>query len=168
MLDSLGMPRAELSIVLTGDEQIQELNHRYRGNNRPTDVLSFAQREGALGDRTDPLLGDLVVSVPTARRQAAERGRSVVSELTELLAHGLLHLLGYDHDTPAKDRRMRRETERLCTAAQEAHTARASPPGLGRPGRNARKGRLSSTVRRARESKTNQEGASRASRASRK
>jgi len=166
MLSSLGMPRAELSIVLTGDEQIQELNHRYRGNNRPTDVLSFAQREGALGDRTDPLLGDLVVSVPTARRQAAERGRSVVSELTELLAHGLLHLLGYDHDTPAKDRRMRRETERLCTAAQDAHPARASigPREPGRPGRNARKGRLSSTVRRARESETNQEGASRASR----
>jgi probable rRNA maturation factor len=158
MLAWLQMPRAELSVVLTGDDQIQKLNHRYRGNNRPTDVLAFAQREGALGERAGRLLGDVVVSVPTAQRQAEQRGRGVVAELTELLAHGLLHLLGYDHDTPAKDRRMRQETKRLCLAAQGGRASDASirrpRERPSRPGRKARKKRLSSMVRRARRTAT--------------
>jgi probable rRNA maturation factor len=117
MLAALQMDDAEVSVLLTGDDQIRYLNRIYRRKNRPTDVLAFAQREGAGGDPSDRLLGDVVVSVPTTRRQAAAAGRSVTAELTMLLAHGLLHLLGWDHETPAKDRRMRRETERLCEAA---------------------------------------------------
>ncbi len=109
------MPDAELSILLTGDDQIQVLNRVYRKKNQPTDVLAFAQREAAGGSSS--ILGDVVVSVPTARRQAERRGWDVLSEVTMLVAHGLLHLLGWDHDTAAKDRRMRRETERLCVAA---------------------------------------------------
>jgi probable rRNA maturation factor len=116
MLLALQMPDAELSIVLTGDDQIQILNRVYRKKNRPTDVLAFSQLEGkAIGSRR--LLGDVIVSVPTARRQAKERGVDVAAEVTMLLAHGLLHLLGWDHETPAKDRKMRRETRRLCDAA---------------------------------------------------
>ncbi len=114
------MSDRELSIVLTGDDQIELLNQVYRQKNRPTDVLAFAQREGPLGDPSGRLLGDVVVSVPTARRQACSRGADVAAEVTMLLAHGLLHLLGWDHDTPAKDRRMRRETARLCLAASAA------------------------------------------------
>jgi probable rRNA maturation factor len=116
MLLALQMPDAELSIVLTGDDQIKILNRIYRKKNRPTDVLAFSQLEGrAIGSRR--LLGDVIVSVPTARRQAEERGVDVAAEVTMLLAHGLLHLLGWDHETPAKDRKMRRETQRLCDAA---------------------------------------------------
>ncbi len=117
MLDAIDLGDSELSIVLTGDDQIQDLNRVYRRKNKPTDVLSFSQREGELGDRAGGLLGDIVVSVPTARRQAKVAGRDLSSELTMLLAHGLLHLVGWDHDTLAKDRRMRRETERLCACA---------------------------------------------------
>jgi probable rRNA maturation factor len=114
------MVHAELSIVLTNDDQIQKLNRIYRKKNRPTDVLAFAQREGEIGAPAGRLLGDVVVSVPTARRQAAQRGESLGAELTMLLAHGLLHLLGWDHQTVADDRRMRKETVRLCHAAEAA------------------------------------------------
>jgi probable rRNA maturation factor len=124
MLAALQMTNCELSILLTGDSQIAVLNRIYRKKNRPTDVLAFAQREGEHGDRTGPLLGDVVVSVETARRQAKARGAPVASELTMLLAHGLLHLLGWDHETPSKDRRMRRETTRLTEAAEAAQRDR--------------------------------------------
>jgi probable rRNA maturation factor len=124
MLEALAMSECEVSIVLTGDEQIQKLNRDYRRKNRPTDVLAFSQREGELGDSAGRLLGDVVVSVPTAERQARSEARGVLSEVTWLIAHGLLHLLGWDHDTPSRDRSMRREGERLCAAAQ---TARQKP-----------------------------------------
>jgi probable rRNA maturation factor len=125
MLDALRISDSELSILLTGDNQIKLLNRTYRKKNRPTDVLAFAQREGVGGERAGCLLGDLVVSVPTARRQASAHGGDLGSELTMLLAHGLLHLLGWDHETRLKDRRMRRETDRLCAAAVAARASRA-------------------------------------------
>jgi probable rRNA maturation factor len=120
MLEVLQMKDRELSILLTGDDQIQKLNRIYRRKNRPTDVLAFAQHEGELGDPSDRLLGDVVVSIPTARRQAEAHKRPLEAELTMLLAHGLLHLLGWDHETDADDRRMRAETNRLCVAAGSA------------------------------------------------
>jgi probable rRNA maturation factor len=123
MLEAIQMKDRELSILLTGDNQIQKLNRLYRRKNRPTDVLAFSQHEGELGDLADRLLGDVVVSIPTARRQAEARKRDLVSELTMLLAHGLLHLVGWDHETPAKDRRMQVETNRLCAAADAAARA---------------------------------------------
>jgi rRNA maturation RNase YbeY len=127
MLHALQMKDSELSILLTDDYQIALLNRIYRKKNRPTDVLAFAQREGEGGDGAI-LLGDVVVSIPTARRQAEARGADLTSELTNLLAHGLLHLLGWDHDTPSKHRRMSRETDRLCRAAEAA----AHPPKAAR------------------------------------
>jgi len=117
MLAALQLPDCELSILLTGDDQIHNLNKIYRKKDRPTDVLAFAQREGEHGERAGRLLGDVVVSVPTARRQAAAAGRALRDEMTMLLAHGLLHLLGWDHRTDAEDRAMRRETDKLCAAA---------------------------------------------------
>jgi probable rRNA maturation factor len=123
MLEALQLSDRELSILLTGDNQIQKLNRIYRKKNRPTDVLAFSQQEGEHGDRASRLLGDVVVSVPTARRQADAAKRDLVSELTMLLAHGLLHLLGWDHETAAEDRRMRAETDRLCAAASTAARA---------------------------------------------
>ena len=119
MLRALQLEDSELSVVLTGDNQIRDLNRIYRRKDRPTDVLAFAQAEGE-PSRAEGLLGDVVVSVPTARRQAQARGRPLVAEVTMLLAHGLLHLVGWDHETAAQDRRMRRETTRLCRAADAA------------------------------------------------
>ena len=118
MLEAIELSDHELSVVLTGDEQIKNLNRIYRKKNKATDVLAFSQREGKLGDRAGPLLGDVVVSVPTARRQADTLSRDVLSEVLWLVAHGLLHLVGWDHDTAPKDRRMRRETARLCAYAR--------------------------------------------------
>jgi probable rRNA maturation factor len=141
------MADSELSIVLTGDDQMRKLNRIYRNKDRPTDVLAFAQREGEHGDRAGRLLGDVVLSIPTARRQAEAAGRDLGSELTMLLAHGLLHLVGWDHDTPAKDRAMRRETDRLCAAA-----ARSGPHGSPRTrlkGGTTRRAKGDSVARRA-------------------
>jgi probable rRNA maturation factor len=137
MLAALQMNDAELSILLTGDDQIRNLNRVYRKKNRPTDVLAFAQREGKHGERAGRLLGDVVVSIPTTRRQAEAAGHDLGAELTMLLAHGLLHLLGWDHDTPSKDRRMRRETQRLCAAAG---VPRPAPRPRRSPLRNAKSG----------------------------
>jgi probable rRNA maturation factor len=102
--------RAGVSVLLADDATLRRLNRRYRGVDRATDILSFGMREHRRpGDPLPPrsdLLGDLVVSLSTVRRQAAAAGRSFGTELREILAHGLLHLLGYDHDRPAAARRM--------------------------------------------------------------
>ncbi len=124
MIRALQLDNPEVSFVLTDDARIHDLNKIYRHKDRPTDVLAFAMREGEFAELAGASLGDVIVSVPTARKQAEERARSVLSEVTMLLAHGLLHLLGWDHETPAKDRRMRGETDRLCLAA-EAPTGRS-------------------------------------------
>ena len=124
MLALLQLEKAELSLVLSGDEQIHELNKTYRGKDKPTDVLAFPMREGDFGRfhaaLPSRLLGDVIVSVPTAKRQAREAKRGGLAEITMLVAHGLLHLLGWDHETPAKDKRMRAETDRLVAAAEAA------------------------------------------------
>jgi len=130
MLRALQLEDSELSVVLTGDDQIQDMNRIYRKKDRPTDVLAFAQGEGE-PSLAAGLLGDVVVSVPTARRQARARGRPLLAEVTMLLAHGLLHLVGWDHETAAKDRRMRREVQRLCRAADAAVPVRTAPSGRG-------------------------------------
>jgi len=117
MIQLLQLKKAEVSFVLTDDKRIHELNKIYRHKNRPTDVLAFAMHEGEFGALAGSLLGDVIVSVPTARKQALSAGTPLLAEVTMLLAHGLLHLLGWDHRTDAEDRRMRAETGRLCAAA---------------------------------------------------
>jgi len=114
LLRGLRLDHAELSVVLVSDREMQALNRRWRRRDRPTDVLSFAQREGA-GGAPDGLLGDVVISLDTARRQARERGESLGREADRLLVHGLLHLLGYDHErSDAEARRMRRRERALA------------------------------------------------------
>jgi probable rRNA maturation factor len=129
MFDGLQLGDAELSIVLTGDKQIRKLNAQFRDVDAPTDVLAFAMREGEGEGLDEGLLGDVVVSVERARIQAARAGHDLLSEVTMLLAHGLLHLLGWDHETRAKDARMRAETARLCSMAAGKVKA---PPGRRR------------------------------------
>ena len=93
----------ELSLRLTDDAEIQELNAQYRNKNQPTDVLAFAALEADIPQSEEMLLhlplylGDLVISVETASRQAQQQGHSLQTELAWLAAHGLLHLLGWDH-----------------------------------------------------------------------
>ncbi|MBI3248070.1 MAG: rRNA maturation RNase YbeY [Deltaproteobacteria bacterium] len=94
ILRHLSQPQAELSLALVTDSEIHRLNRQYRGKDKPTDVLSFP-----LADAVQPtLLGDVVISVETATRQAQRRRHSLPEELQTLLIHGILHLLGYDHE----------------------------------------------------------------------
>lgn len=118
MLEALELASAELSILLCDDETMRGLNREYRGKDRPTDVLAFAIREGEHGGLAGELLGDVVISLDTARRQAAESDRPIVAEVTFLLAHGLLHLLGYDHRDAAELRRMNALSDGLVAAAR--------------------------------------------------
>lgn len=95
-------PPAALSLLLTGDEAIRRLNRDYRGLDRPTDVLSFAAGEVMPGmAEAEPYLGDIVISVPYAARQAETGGHTLAAELQLLAVHGVLHLLGYDDEEPA-------------------------------------------------------------------
>ncbi len=114
VLNALHLKDAEISVVLTDDHEIRELNRQYRGIDKPTDVLSFSQIEGDYGDIAPTMLGDVVISLDTARRQAAERNLAVEDEIRALLIHGILHLTGYDHEkTPAEARKMKRKEREL-------------------------------------------------------
>jgi probable rRNA maturation factor len=118
----LQIEKLEISITLVSDITIKKLNREYRKKNKATDVLSFAMREGEFPEFGAAILGDIVVSVETAGRQAAEKGKAIQEEVTFLVIHGLLHLLGYDHQTDAQERKMNRESARLS-----ALTSKASP-----------------------------------------
>lgn len=107
----LAAPEAELSVALVDDAQIQVLNQRYRDVDRATDVLSFAGGEAPELAEEPALLGDVVVSLETAWRQAAEFGHSPEREVGYLVAHGVLHLLGFDHETEELRDEMRRLEE---------------------------------------------------------
>jgi probable rRNA maturation factor len=94
---------SELIIVISDDETLQELNRRFRGIDAPTDVLSFANDNrgpyAAVAVNFPQHLGDIVISIDTARRQASDVGADLASEMQLLVVHGTLHLLGYDHET---------------------------------------------------------------------
>jgi probable rRNA maturation factor len=103
-----------VSILFVGDTAMRSLNRRYRGKNTTTDVLSFSFGEGNYSHIQPHFLGDIVVSVPRAARQARAAGHTVAREIDILLIHGLLHLLGYDHEINDQEaRRMRRREVQL-------------------------------------------------------
>jgi probable rRNA maturation factor len=113
ILRALDRADSELSVVLVGDEEIAALNAQYRDEPGPTDVLSFSLLEGNHADRRGALLGDVVISLETAARQARRGRRSLEAETLRLLIHGVLHLLGHDHAADDEAREMRREERRL-------------------------------------------------------
>jgi probable rRNA maturation factor len=98
ILNALASSESELSIVLVDDEQMSSLNWKYRRRQGPTNVLAFAMREGEFGDIDPQLLGDVIISLPTAQREAKEAGLSLDSMISCLLVHGILHLVGFDHE----------------------------------------------------------------------
>lgn len=97
-MTELGLPDAELSVLLVNDVQIQELNREYLHRNKPTNVLAFPMRQGEFPTLHPNLLGDLVISVETARRQSNRFGLSEMETIVLLMIHGILHLLGYEHE----------------------------------------------------------------------
>jgi probable rRNA maturation factor len=118
ILDAAGAPgAAELSVALIDDVEMRQLNLDYRGIDKPTDVLAFSQTEGEFGDVAPEILGDVVVSLDTASRQAKEAGHDLLQELDLLIIHGVLHLLGYDHEKSAGEERKMREMEKKVLSA---------------------------------------------------
>ena len=109
-------PSSELAVSLVGDRRMRRINRVFRGKDRTTDVLAFAMREGRAPHRSRlaaMMLGDVVISVPTAMRQARAGGHSLDEELVILLIHGLLHLCGYDHERNRAEARRMQRRERL-------------------------------------------------------
>jgi len=100
-LERLRLFGAQVTVVLVGERAMRGLNHRWRTQDRATDVLSFSQREGEGGGLHPDVLGDIVICVPIARRQAREAGHCLAAELDRLAVHGLLHLAGYEHEHDA-------------------------------------------------------------------
>ncbi|MBI3018581.1 MAG: rRNA maturation RNase YbeY [Deltaproteobacteria bacterium] len=107
--------KRELSILFVSDHEIQKLNCHYRWKNKPTDVLSFPLQEGEAQhlNRHVAALGDIVISVDTAKRNARKLGRSFEEELQFLLIHGFLHLLGYDHEKYKKEEKRMQRQEKI-------------------------------------------------------
>jgi rRNA maturation RNase YbeY len=168
-----GVAACELSIVIAGDDFVHALNREFRGKDRPTDVLSFSQLEevrpgaapdAAAGQRrpraqaawppapaAGAALGDVVISVDTALRQARRLGVAPAARVRTLLVHGLLHLLGYDHErSPAEARRMFARERELAAALRR----RKSGPGAGANAQSAKpKARSAKTSRRSADTK---------------
>lgn len=130
--------RGELSVALVTDSAIRRLNREWRRKDRPTDVLSFPQEdERPAGAR---VLGDVAISLDTARRQARNGGWTVAAELRRLLAHGLLHCLGHDHEVGSQARRMAAAERRLL--GREGMVGEAEARKLALPRARASRRRL--------------------------
>jgi probable rRNA maturation factor len=115
ILDSVGRKDADLSLALVGNAEMRRLNAAYRKKDYPTDVLSFPI-DGAPSS-AGRLLGDVVISVEKAREQATQRGGTEHDEIVTLLIHGIVHLLGYDHERSAKDARAMKRLENKIRGA---------------------------------------------------
>jgi probable rRNA maturation factor len=114
IMEGLGIDDEELSVLLTDDEEISSLNERYLGRKGPTNVLAFPIKGGPGPQGGPSLLGDVVISVERAQQEAMEAGVSWECRLLVLLIHGVLHLVGFDHERGADDEaRMQKEQERL-------------------------------------------------------
>lgn len=121
LLAAVGEDDASLSLTLVGDDAIRTMNLEHRGKDRATDVLSFPMDVGRTRRRNvapapERLLGDVVISIPTALRQAADYDAPLQDELYRLLIHGVLHVLGHDHTRAGERRTMEREERRLADA----------------------------------------------------
>ena len=105
ILSALDYNSTEISVVITDNSQIQQLNKIYRKVDKPTNVLAFPMQEGQFGDITPGLLGDLVISCETAQKEADNANITLMERISQLLIHGILHLIGFDHETSDIDDR---------------------------------------------------------------
>lgn len=114
LLKELGLEDCEISVLLVDDDQIREINRNYLHRDRPTNVISFAMTEGAFGDIHPELIGDIILSIETAERDAMASDIDFMDEVEFLLIHGLLHLTGYNHENVE-----RREAEKMKKKERE-------------------------------------------------
>ena len=135
VLECLGESSADMSVSLVGDRRMRRLNRRYRQKDRSTDVLAFAFREARAPhrfNRSAAHLGDVVIALPTAQRQAKAAERSLEEEIVALLIHGVLHLCGYDHERGQNEalRMQRKERQVRRRLGRIARFVRASQDGM--------------------------------------
>ena len=116
----LGHSDQELSVVFGSDRLLQELNRTYRHQDRPTNVLAFPQSPTYEGEPATPMLGDVIVALPTAAREAYDLQQALEERVVYLLLHGILHLLGHDHEGSATQRRRMEALERQVLAHLQA------------------------------------------------
>ncbi len=115
-LKGLGCSACEISVLLVDDSAIAKMNKRYLNRDGTTNVLAFPMREGPFSEVNPHILGDVVVSVETAEKEAREASISLEQQLRYLLIHGILHLLGYDHESSREDKEiMERKMEELLS-----------------------------------------------------
>ena len=114
LMAAVGHSDAAISVTLVGDAAIQEINRDHRGKDKPTDVLSFPLEPEPFAQ--EKLLGDIVISIDTAKRQAADYDATLQREVYRLLIHGLLHVLGHDHEEANERKQMEAEERRLARA----------------------------------------------------
>ena len=120
ILNALECRDGELSILIVDDPEIAGLNKKYLSRSGPTNVIAFPMQQGPFGQITPNLLGDVVISIDTAAREAQEAGISVESRIDQLLIHGILHLLGFDHEkTSEQAKAMRIKEEELLKLLQD-------------------------------------------------
>ncbi|MCF8095899.1 MAG: rRNA maturation RNase YbeY [Desulfobacteraceae bacterium] len=120
LLKALGKTEAELSLLIVDDEQIAEINKTYLDRTGPTNVIAFPMGDSGFTGEHPELLGDVVVSVETADREASDAGYDMEERFTELLIHGILHLLGYDHETNEQDaKKMAEKSQELMAHVKE-------------------------------------------------
>ena len=112
ILNDLDFPKGEISILLVDDPQIATLNQDYLSRQGPTNVIAFAMREGDFIQISPHLLGDVVISMDTAAKEAQHAGISMERRFDELLVHGILHLFGYDHEDSEEDERRMEDKSR--------------------------------------------------------
>lgn len=124
ILNALDCPEAELSIVLVDDDEIAALNQEYLQRSGPTNVIAFPMQEGEYCEVTPDLVGDVVISLDTCRRECDAAAMPFEERLSQLLVHGILHLFGYDHVTHAAD------AERMAAKSDELMTLIGTLPPL--------------------------------------
>lgn len=129
VLEEEHVDAGELTVVITDEKTVQELNRTYRGVDAPTDVLSFpfGEEEVLPEEEAPPYLGDVIIALPVAEAQARRYGHPLQEELRLLVVHGVLHLLGYDHATEEEEARMWQRQERILGKAY------VGPKGERRP-----------------------------------
>jgi len=114
ILNALGSPEGELSILVVDDSEIKTLNKNYLNRSGPTNVIAFPMKEGDFSEINPQLLGDVVISIETASREALQSGISTEERFAQLLVHGILHLFGFDHEKSEKDaRKMEKKSNEL-------------------------------------------------------
>jgi len=111
VIDSAFLPDVLISIAFIHDDEMQKLNKQYRGKNKPTDVLSFSAQEGEMLEGMEHILGDIIISIDTAQAQAQELEHTLLEEIAVLLAHGIMHLLGLDHERSEEEAMKQAEGE---------------------------------------------------------